>query len=268
MTRITNHHQPRNLPFIVLLLLALSVTTLAHVATGVRNSTGVLRLTAAQLQQVQTSLRQKSGFAELGFDAQGVLTLGNREHLEGGSVTARALLMAAVDGTNRYELENHEHSPDVAFARLWAGEIYETADQRMDIYQLQLDFADFNWLSGPREARESYDMGINVLHELAHGVLQLRDPKGAMDQIGDCDAHINQMRRELSLPERLYYHPDIRVIQLANGMGVVQAKLQFVARLEGKPSMTYQLSWLASKVSPQAKNIAELEKGLAVAKRR
>lgn len=100
-------------------LLVLPVVAFAApVISGVRNSTGALRLNAAQLQQVQASLRQKSGFAELGFDEQGTLTLGNRQHLAGGSATVRALLIAAVDGANRYELESHEHSPEVAFARL------------------------------------------------------------------------------------------------------------------------------------------------------
>ena len=272
MTRTTNHHPFYNLQFIALLLLALSVTALADVATGVRNSTGPLHLNAAQLQQVQASLRHKSGFAELGFDEQGTLTLGHRAHIQGGSTIARALLMAAVDGMNRYELESHEHSPDVAFARLSEGAVWilDDAGKRMTVYQIQLDFADFNWLSGSREAKEAYDIGINVLHELTHGVLQLQDPNGAMDKIGDCDAHVNQMRRELRLPERLYYHPDIKVVTLTNQVHVVRALLQFVARNDGtaRPPATYQLSWLASKVAPNAKNIAALEKGQATAKLR
>lgn len=263
---------PNHLPVIVLLLLGLSSTALANIATGVRNSQGPLGLKAAQLQQVQVGLRQKSGFAELSFDEQGALTLGNRQHLAGGSPTARALLIAAVDGTNRYELESHAHSPDVAFARLSEGKdwVLDEAGKRMTVYQVQLDFADFDWLSGPREAKESYDIALNVLHELTHGVLQLQDPKGAMDQIGACDAHVNQMRRELRLPERLYYHPDIRVVPLANGATVVQAKLLFASWQEGntRSRATYQLSWLASKVAPKAKNIAALEKGLARVKLR
>lgn len=272
MTRTTNHHQPNNLLFIVLLLLTLAVSALADMATGVRNSMGVLRLNAAQLQQVQASLRQKSGFVELGFDEQGALTLGNRQRLEGGSPTARALLIAAIDGKHRYELESHEHSPDVAFARLWEAEyrVEGKTGQRLNIYKIQLDFADFNWLSGAPEAKAAFDIGISVLHELTHGVLQLQDPNGAMDQIGDCDAHVNQMRRELRLPERLYYHPDIRVVPLLNGAAVVHAKLLFATWQEGntRSSATYQLSWLANKVSPNAKNITELGKGLVGVKRR
>jgi hypothetical protein len=67
---------------------------------GVRNSTGAQRLNPAQLQQVRDSLRRKSGFVELDFDAEGALTLGDRQHIEGGSATARALLIAAVESVN------------------------------------------------------------------------------------------------------------------------------------------------------------------------
>ena len=55
-----------------------------------------------------------------------------------------------------------------------------------------------------------------------------------------------------------------------NEVHVVRALLQFVARNDGtaRPRATYQLSWLASKVAPNAKNIADLEKGRAMAKMR
>lgn len=140
----------------------------------------------------------------------------------------------------------------------------------MDIYQLQLDFANFKWVAGPTEAKAAFDIGINVLHELTHGVLQLKDPQGEIDQIGECEAHVNQMRRELRLPERLYYHPDIRIVTIMNDGRVVRVLLQFVTRQEPhtRPTATYQLSWLAKQVSPQAKYVAALEKGIASAKRR
>jgi hypothetical protein len=119
---INRHYSIRSFA-LALLLGALALTALAtpHVAaqpTGVRNSSGPRRLNEKQLQQVQESLRRKSGFVELGFDEQGALTLGNRQHIRGGSATARALLIAALDSPNLYELESHERSPEVAFARI------------------------------------------------------------------------------------------------------------------------------------------------------
>jgi hypothetical protein len=79
--------------------------------TGVRNSSGSHRLSERQLQMLRESLRHKPGFVELGFDREGTLTLGNRQNIAGGSATARALLVAAVDGANLYQLESHDSSP-------------------------------------------------------------------------------------------------------------------------------------------------------------
>lgn len=243
-------------------------STSAQSLTGVRNSSGWQRLNEKQLLQVSENLSRKSGFAELGFDGQGALTLGNRQRVDGGSATARALLVSAVDSHNLYELENHERSDDVAFASLHAIKDRVTFDlpKRTTVFLVQIDFADFNKLSGDREAKASFDPGIAILHELTHAVLKLQDPQD-MNEIGECDAHVNQMRRELQLPERLYYHPDITVVRIAEGRRVVSARLEFVERKEGK-TVKYQLSWLPGNVSPNAKNIALLQRGLAVARRR
>jgi hypothetical protein len=135
---------------------------------------------------------------------------------------------------------------------------------------LQLDFADFNCLSGAREAKASFDIGIALLHELAHGVLKLQDPPGNTDQIGECDAHINQIRRELRLPERLYYHPGISVTRISGARNIVCARLVFVERAtaNSQPRAQYSLSWLPSQVAPNAPNIAGLQKGSLRARRR
>jgi hypothetical protein len=181
----------RNLqPFALALLLgALSFAALADPVgsypAGVRNSSGPRRLNEKQLQMVQESLRQKTGFVELEFDRQSALALGNRQNIAGGSATARALLQAAVDSANLYELESHERSPEVAFAQIHESvvQLIPKTGQRTSIYQVQLDFADFDWLDGSPKAKAAFDIGIALLHELAHGVLKLRDPLGEMDQI-------------------------------------------------------------------------------------
>ncbi|MGH9844309.1 MAG: hypothetical protein ACREEM_36765 [Blastocatellia bacterium] len=272
---INRHYNIRSFALALLLgelaLTALAAPRAAVQPTGVRNSSGPQRLNEKQLQQAQESLRHKSGLVELGFDEQGALVLGNRQHIRGGSATARALLIAAVDSRNLYELESHERSPEVAFARIYESEdrlIAETG-QRLTIYQVQIDFADFSRLSGAREAKAAFDIGIALLHELVHGVLKLPDPQSA-DQIGDCDAHVNQMRRELQLPERLYYQPGITVVRSSDGRGIVCARLEFVERQAGQaePSAKYQLTWLPSQVSPNAQNIAGLQQGLLASKRR
>ncbi len=202
--------------------------------TGVRNSQGPQSLNERQRQLLQENLRQESGFRELVFDEQGVLTLGDRQHTAGGSTTARALLIAALEGGNLSELESHERSPEVAFAQLLGMEYRDIGEtgQRINIYRVQIDFADFAHLQGAREAKASFDVGIVLLHELTHGVLKLQDPRGDMDQIGECDAHVNQMRRELRLPERLYYYPDIRDMKPIDGRLILCATLEFVERSE------------------------------------
>jgi hypothetical protein len=256
---------------------AIFIIALANAATaqersnfttsGVRNSAGTHQLNEKQLQMVRESLQQKSGFVELGFDQEGTMTLGNRENIAGGSVTARALLEKAVDSANLYELESHESSPEIAFARIVESEDRQTdaTSVQTTIHQVQLDFADFNRLSGAPEAKAALDIGLALLHEF----LKLQDPSGGTDQIGKCDAHVNQMRRELQLPERLYYNPDITLVEL-NGRRIVSARLVFVERAaaNAQPNKQYSLSWFTSQVSPNAQNIAGLQQGLLAARRR
>ncbi len=267
----------KQIAFTVVLVAAFATVTNAQspndfASSRVRNSRSPLRLNEKQLQMVRDSLRHKSGFVELGFDQQGVLMLGNREHVVGGSATARVLLVQAVDSTNLYELESHESSPEIAFARIDEGEDRKVGEtgQRLTIYRVQLDFADFERLSGAREAKAAFEIGLALLHELAHGVLKLQDPRGDMNQIGECDAHVNQMRRELRLPERLLYHPNMSVVQPRDGKRIVSASLTFVARAEAnaQPSATCLLNWQPSQVSPNARNIAGLQHGLLMAKNR
>ena len=233
--------------------------------TGVRNSRGARALNADQLRMLQQTLRQKTGFTELSFDAQGGLTLGDRERVVGGLATARALVLAALQSENLYELESHKDSPAVAFAQIneVADEVNGKTGKRMTIFQVQLDFADFDRLGGPHEAKASFEIGIALLHELVHGVLKLPDPQGGrLDEIGECDAHVNQMRRQLHLPERLFYHPNINVAQIKTGR-VVCASLEFA-----DSHKQYRLSWRADHVSPAARNIAQLQQGLVMAKNR
>src|SRR5262245_17480923 len=127
-----NGHHNLQLFALALLLGALSFTALADPTSsfpaGVRNSSGPRRLNDRQLQSLQESLRHKSGFVELGFDRQGALALGNRQNIVGGSATARALLAAAVDSANLYELESCKHSPEIAFAQIRESEEWECVE--------------------------------------------------------------------------------------------------------------------------------------------
>lgn len=267
---ISGYSKPFAMALLVSCLALVSANAAEH-PTGVRNSAGPHRFNEGQLRQVQESLRHKSGLMDLGFDREGGLTLGDRRHVQGGSATARRLLIAAVDSGNLYQLESHPRSPEIAFAQLHESGIREIGEtgKRINISQVQVDFADFDRLEGAREAKASLDIGLVLLHELVHGVLKLQDPKGEIDQIGECDAHVNQMRRELQLPERLYYNPGITVTRVS-GRNIVVANLQFVERASAnaQPRVKYRLYYQPNAVSPNARNIAQLQDGRMGVRRR
>ena len=67
-----------------------------------------------------------------------------------------------------------------------------------------IDFDDFRQVSGDKQARAAFDVGWAVLHEIDHVVSDSRDPDHDTS-LGDCETHINQMRRELGLPTRNSY---------------------------------------------------------------
>jgi hypothetical protein len=179
--------------------------------TGLRNNDDARRLSEKQLQTALESLRHKTGFLDMRFDGAGYLTLGDRNRVAGGSGAARELLISAVDGDKIFELEAHDSSPIVAFARLTTTTIYIGPAARIVGLAIQLDFSDFDMLRGEREALMAFDIGFAILHELAHGVLGLKDDI-ARKRLGECDERINLIRRDLGLPERRYYLPTISLI--------------------------------------------------------
>ncbi|MFN0109920.1 MAG: hypothetical protein ACKVZH_13785 [Blastocatellia bacterium] len=174
---------------------------------GIRNSVGEGKLKPAELSRLLESLRRKTGFEQMRFDEAGFLVLGDRTRFAGGSAAARELLVAAVDGRMAFDLQASNHSPAIAFAHLSAGHIQTSfkTKTRIEVREIHLDFADFAELRGERRALEAFDLGLTALHELAHGVLGLQDAVGQVAELGECDGLINQIRRELGLPERLGY---------------------------------------------------------------
>jgi hypothetical protein len=63
--------------------------------------------------------------------------------------------------------------------------------------------ADFRQVIGDKQPRAAFDVGWAVLHEMDHVVENSEDPED--DVPGDCEGHINRMRRELGLPVRNSY---------------------------------------------------------------
>jgi len=226
--------------------------------TGLRNDDGARRLGEKQLQTALESLRHKTGFLDMRFDEAGYLTLGDRNRVSGGSGVGRELLISAVDGDKIFELEAHDSSPSVAFARLTVTTIYTKfgAGARIVGLAIQLDFADFAILRGEPEALRAFDIGFAILHELAHGVLGLKD-EIARKRLGECDERINLIRRDLGLPERRYYLPAISLIRPPL---VEEAELIFalVSRKDGREkTKVFYLRWDAKSVGARKSQTAK-----------
>lgn len=201
--------------------------------SGIRNAPNKYALNAKQMRALLVSLREKTGWPQLTFDEAGFLICDDREQFTGGSVAARTLLAAAITGTLAFDLESHNNELAITFASLAPGSLYQSlaTGKRIDIFPLQIDFTDFNWLRGNAETLTTFDIGLVVLHELAHGVWRLRDAQSREDEPGECESYINRIRRELNLPERVNYFarvthngPD------ANSQNRPGAELVFVRR--------------------------------------
>jgi hypothetical protein len=221
--------------------------------SGVRNGGGRLGLSAGRLSVVAESLRAKTGFLELRFDEDGFLTLGDRARLGGGSAAARDLVAAAVDGLKAFVLEDHHASRQVSFARLAAPVIYQSraTGQRVERQSVLLDFGDFKGLRGDKDVLAAFDVGFAVLHELAHGALNLSDAASPADEPGDCETYVNRVRRDLGLPERMRYQAQARVSTGSFGLNDYRSELPFARRVSkgGKSKIQHRyLTWSTAAV--------------------
>jgi len=175
--------------------------------SGLRNSFMGHQLSAEELNLLLAQLRHKTGFVRMLFDEAGFLTIDDRSQIAGGSALARELLLAAVDGKISINLQSHNQSPGVVFARVgermdfmgWPPEV------RIEAVPIQIDFTDFKHLRGDRKAVEAFDLGFVILHELCHAAMELHDPSADMKAAGDCESYVNRIRRELGVPERRQY---------------------------------------------------------------
>ena len=152
--------------------------------------------------ELTNKLRKITGLPDLGFDRVGVLRLGIQDPV-GGSARAGKLLAKVISGPTVVILEDASKS-DVVFSRVIPG-IWKRADSDSPpIFVIQIDFADFDYVMGDVRALQAFDVGWAVLHEFDHIVNDSLDATD-LDQAGECEDHINQMRRECGLPQRSDY---------------------------------------------------------------
>jgi hypothetical protein len=160
-------------------------------------------LSLTQREQLATKLRRITGFPGLKFDDNGILSEGSRSAL-GGSESARELVANAISGRSVVVIEDASHRSDVAFCRVIPGKWKKNVAGSPPVFVVQIDFADFDQLVGDECALEAFNVGWGLLHELDHVVNDDADAT-SLGETGECEAHINQMRRECNLPQRADY---------------------------------------------------------------
>jgi len=173
---------------------------------GVKNSPANTGMKFAQAEKLTQSLRQISGYQDLAFDERGYLILGKR--ISGGADLARMLLRTAVESNEIFEIESIEGSDAIAFGAFISTEFNNKEKGLVAFNRIQLDFKDFGELRGEQRLLDAFDPAFVFLHEIAHGVWEL--PDEGRGGLGECEAFINQIRRQLGLPERLRYHYQVR----------------------------------------------------------
>jgi hypothetical protein len=203
--------RPRGIPFgqilravwLVGILLPLSPIDL--LAQNNRNHVVIREeLSPTHREQLASKLRRITGLPDLKFDDDGLLREGSRAPL-GGSVSARELVAHAVSGRNVAVIEDATNRSDVAFCRVIPGKWKKNAAGSPPVFVVQIDFADFDQVVGDELALEAFNVGWGMLHELDHVVNDSPDAT-TLGETGECEAHLNQMRRECNLPQRTDYY--------------------------------------------------------------
>ena len=181
----------------ILILTALPVVASTSDRVVVRES-----VSAKHRDELVDRLRAITGWSELAFADDGTLRIG--EGIESGSSSARNLISRAVSGNRAILFEDASSRKDVVFCRVVLGKLMRETAGESEVNIVLIDFDDFRQVSGDKQARAAFDVGWAVLHEIDHVVTDSRDPDHDTS-LGDCETHINQMRRELGLPTRNSY---------------------------------------------------------------
>lgn len=212
----------------------------------------------AERTELTSSLKKITGWSDLQFRRDGLLRLGNQKPV-GGSVRARELLTQAVSGMNTIVLEDASRHSEVVFSRVMPSKWkYETPNSPR-AFVIQIDFADFHHVTGDRMALQAFDVGWVVLHELDHIVNDSFDAEYS-GETGECEHHINQMRRECHLPQRADYFYSLLPITPDSTFITRFVRLAFDQESAGNKKR-YWLLWDASLVGglDQQKQIASLK---------
>ena len=178
----------------------LMASSLQIIAGEIDNVVVRQNVSQANREELARRLRVITGWPNLTFNNDGAMRIGDAGP-RAGAQSARDLLTKAFAGKRVILFEDASSRKDVVFCRVVLG----TLDQftASEVYVVLIDFADFRQVTGDKEALAAFDVGWAVLHEIDHVVEDSYDPQE--DVAGDCEGHINRMRRELGLPVRNSY---------------------------------------------------------------
>lgn len=247
----TNHRRlsclkVRNAFWPILIIAASSIPALAGEVTRggvmIRNSAS-----AANRDDLVRKLQSITGWPELHFDPSGFLNV-NPNKLRGGSSLARELLKNAIASEKLIVLEGASSRSDVVFCRVDLAHWISENKAHPITYVVIIDFTDFKYISGDKEARAAFDVGWAVLHELEHVVNDSEDTIASYLG-GDCEANINRMRSELGLANRAGYY--FTFLPLKTDLHLISkfVRLPFEGRKAGSDKRKrYWLIWDAALV--------------------
>jgi len=157
-----------------------------------------------QQRKLAEQLRVITGWSDLNFDADGSLLLGTATPT-GGSQKARELLTSVQNGNNLIVIEDAGGSAEVVFGSVVEARWKNGDEERPPAFVVKVDFADFSHVIGDADALAAFNAGWVVLHELYHVTSGAPDSANT-GETGECEALINQMRRECRLAVRSEYH--------------------------------------------------------------
>jgi hypothetical protein len=234
-----------------IVLLSLSVEISA--APGRSNVVCREELSRVHREQLAAKLRTITGLAQLKFADDGTLREG-KELPIGGSASARELIARAIHGHNVMVLEDASNRSDVAFCRVIPGKWKTRAPDSPPVFVVQIDFVDFERLVGDERALEAFNVGWGFLHELDHAVNDSVDAM-TLGATGECEAHLNQMRRECDLPERADYFSTLLPLAADSTFATRFVRLAFEQQLPAaNKKKRYWVVWDANVVGGQLQN--------------
>ena len=194
----------------------------------------------AHREDLLRSLRKITGWTDLTFNKDGALHA-NAEQSAGGSASARELLNRAIAGSGLIVFEDASSRKDVVFCKVVSGKPDPRVSSAGEVHVVQIDFADFRHVIGDKEALAAFDVGWAVLHEIDHAVADSEDPQ--LDgSAGDCESHINKMRRELGLPVRNSYF--YTFLPIKNDSNLVSRFVRLGFDEENGPAAKRRRYWL------------------------